>query len=254
MNTPTADLRNRDFGKILLIKLSAVGDVVHTIPVLNKLRRRYPAAQLDWLVTPAIAELLRHHPAISNVIEFEREDWSTPWRLTPFISYARLAVEAAKDRLRSGDRHARAVPHRDLHARDRRAGADRIRPAARERLGRLAAKVSRRKRASMPGRARARAAGSPTRITSRCPRSTCMRSTVISASGRCSASTTAPPIFPFRFRGEAMNRIDALLRLLRRREQEARRAGARHDLGNQAMAQRRLRRSGAPFPATKALP
>jgi heptosyltransferase I len=86
------DLHQRDFRKILLIKLSAVGDVVHTIPVLNKLRARYPAAQLDWLVTPAIAELLRHNPAIDNVIEFAREDWATPWRLTPFVSYARLAA------------------------------------------------------------------------------------------------------------------------------------------------------------------
>lgn len=86
------DLTRRDFRKILLIKLSAVGDVVHTIPVLKKLRRRYPMAQLDWLVTPAIAELLRHHPAITNVIEFEREAWSTPWRLAPFASYARLAT------------------------------------------------------------------------------------------------------------------------------------------------------------------
>ena len=80
MTSPSADLKSRDFRKILLIKLSAVGDVVHTIPVLNKLRRRYPAAQLDWLVTPAIAELLRHHPAITNVIEFARDEWSKPWR------------------------------------------------------------------------------------------------------------------------------------------------------------------------------
>jgi lipopolysaccharide heptosyltransferase I len=90
---PPADLTRRDFRKILLIKLSAVGDVVHTIPVLNKLRRRYPMAQLDWLVTPSIAELLRHHPAISNIIEFERDAWSTPWRFTPFASYARLATK-----------------------------------------------------------------------------------------------------------------------------------------------------------------
>ena len=81
-----------DFSKILLIKLSAVGDVVHTIPVLNKLRRRYPAAQIDWLVTTPIAELLRHHPAITNVIEFAREEWQSPWRLTPFANYARLAA------------------------------------------------------------------------------------------------------------------------------------------------------------------
>jgi heptosyltransferase I len=90
---PSVDLSNHDFRKILLVKLSAVGDVVHTIPVLNKLRRRYPSAQLDWLVTPTIAELLRHHPAITRIIEFEREAWSKPWRLAPFASYARLAAE-----------------------------------------------------------------------------------------------------------------------------------------------------------------
>jgi heptosyltransferase I len=88
-----ADLRNREFRKILLIKLSAVGDVVHTIPVLNKLRRRYPAARLDWLTTPPIAELLRHNPAISNVIEFVREDWRAPWRLAPLADSARLAAK-----------------------------------------------------------------------------------------------------------------------------------------------------------------
>jgi 3-deoxy-D-manno-octulosonic-acid transferase/heptosyltransferase-1 len=98
LTSPPADLRSHDFRKILLIKLSAVGDVVHSIPVLNKLRRRYPTARLDWLVTPQIAELLRHHPAITNVIEFAREDWSTPWRLAPFASSARLAA-----RLRAAD-------------------------------------------------------------------------------------------------------------------------------------------------------
>jgi heptosyltransferase I len=93
LTSPSAELRSRDFRKILLIKLSAVGDVIHTIPVLNKLRRRYPSAQLDWLVTPAIAELLRHNPAITNVIEFAREDWSRPWTPAPFVSYTRLAAK-----------------------------------------------------------------------------------------------------------------------------------------------------------------
>ena len=83
MTSFSADLRSRDFRKILLIKLSAVGDVVHTIPVLNKLRQRYQSARLDWLVTPAIAELLRHNTAISNVIEFprERRGCAAVWRL-----------------------------------------------------------------------------------------------------------------------------------------------------------------------------
>ena len=88
-----ADLKSRDFKKILLIKLSALGDVVHTIPVLNKLRRRYPNARIDWLVTPGIAELLRHNPAITNVIEFLRDEWSEPWRPAPYVSTARLIAQ-----------------------------------------------------------------------------------------------------------------------------------------------------------------
>ena len=93
MSLPSADLRNRDFRKILLIKLSAVGDVVNTLPVLNALRRRYPSARIDWLVTSAIAELLRHHQAVSNVIEFARDDWSKPWTPRPFVGYARLMAK-----------------------------------------------------------------------------------------------------------------------------------------------------------------
>lgn len=90
------ELRSRDFSKILLIKLSAVGDVVHTIPVLNKLRRRYPNAQLDWLVTPAIAELIQHHPAISNVIPFTRKPGAAPFGVGGVVALAGYARLAAK--------------------------------------------------------------------------------------------------------------------------------------------------------------
>ncbi len=96
MTLSADELRSRDFSKILLIKLSAVGDVVHTIPVLNKLRRRYPNAQLDWLVTPGIAELLRHHPAISNVLAFARAVRAGPWglgSLAALAGYVRLATK-----------------------------------------------------------------------------------------------------------------------------------------------------------------
>ena len=87
---PADALASRDFKSILLIKLSAIGDVVHTFPVLNKLRQRYPKARIDWLVTPDIAELLRNNPAISNVIEFSRAEWSAPWRAAPYFGVARL--------------------------------------------------------------------------------------------------------------------------------------------------------------------
>jgi lipopolysaccharide heptosyltransferase I len=68
-------LRAKQFDCILLIKPSALGDVIHTIPVLVKLRARYPAARIDWLLRPDIADLIRHHPALSNVVPFERNSY-----------------------------------------------------------------------------------------------------------------------------------------------------------------------------------
>ena len=84
----TAHIRTRDasalqsteFSRILLIKPSALGDVVHTIPVLVKLRARYPGARIDWLITPENAEIVRCHPALSNVVLFARRDFSKPGR------------------------------------------------------------------------------------------------------------------------------------------------------------------------------
>ncbi len=87
---PADDLKSRDFHNILLIKLSALGDVVHTFPLLNKLHDRYPKARIDWLVAADFAELLAHNPAIANVIEFPRDEWSTLWRWAPYAGAARL--------------------------------------------------------------------------------------------------------------------------------------------------------------------
>lgn len=75
-NSDVLALRSAEFSRILLIKPSALGDVVHTIPVLVKLRARYPRAQIDWLITPENAEIVRCHPALSNVVLFARRDFS----------------------------------------------------------------------------------------------------------------------------------------------------------------------------------
>ncbi|PYK10494.1 MAG: hypothetical protein DME61_03220 [Verrucomicrobia bacterium] len=75
-NADASGLKSAEFSRILLIKLSGLGDVVHTLPVLVKLRARYPAARIDWLITPENAEIVRCHPALSNVVLFERRDFS----------------------------------------------------------------------------------------------------------------------------------------------------------------------------------
>ena len=68
------NLRDANFSRILLIKPSALGDVVHTLPVLAKLRARFPQARIDWMLTPENAELVRYHPAISNIVIFARRE------------------------------------------------------------------------------------------------------------------------------------------------------------------------------------
>lgn len=67
-------------GRILIIKPSAIGDVVHSLPVLNLLRRKWPAAHVSWLVASACAGLLDGHPQIDDVIIFDRRRFGKGWR------------------------------------------------------------------------------------------------------------------------------------------------------------------------------
>ena len=66
--------------RILIIKPSAIGDVVHTLPVLAMLRKRWPAAHIAWLVTPACSGLLEGHPLLDEVILFDRRGYAKSWR------------------------------------------------------------------------------------------------------------------------------------------------------------------------------
>jgi lipopolysaccharide heptosyltransferase I len=78
MTSKLRSLTTENFQRILLIKPSAVGDIVHTLPVLVRLRERFPDARIDWFITPENADLVRHHPDLSNVVLFDR------WRYSRF--------------------------------------------------------------------------------------------------------------------------------------------------------------------------
>jgi heptosyltransferase-1 len=60
---------------ILIVKLSAIGDVIHTLPALDALRRLYPDADITWVVEEAAADLLMGHPALNRVIVSRRKSW-----------------------------------------------------------------------------------------------------------------------------------------------------------------------------------
>ena len=62
-------------GEILIIKLSSIGDVVHTLPSLGALYHLYPSANITWLVEEDASTLLEGHPYLNRVIVSRRKRW-----------------------------------------------------------------------------------------------------------------------------------------------------------------------------------
>lgn len=60
---------------ILIVKLSAIGDVIHTLPSLAALRNLYPDAHITWAVEEAAADLVANHPYLDQVLISRRKSW-----------------------------------------------------------------------------------------------------------------------------------------------------------------------------------
>lgn len=68
--------------RVLLVKTSSLGDVVHNLPVASDIARRYPDARIDWVVEESFSALPRLHPAIGRVLPVAIRRW----RQHPFAS------------------------------------------------------------------------------------------------------------------------------------------------------------------------
>jgi heptosyltransferase I len=65
--------------RILIIKPSALGDIVLALPALSALKHSFPEASISWLVRPEFAPLIAGHPFISDIILFDRKQLSKWW-------------------------------------------------------------------------------------------------------------------------------------------------------------------------------
>ena len=61
--------------KILLVKTSSLGDVVHNLPVASDIRAAAPAAEIDWVVEESFAAIPRLHPAVVRVLPVAIRRW-----------------------------------------------------------------------------------------------------------------------------------------------------------------------------------
>ncbi|HJQ81810.1 MAG TPA: glycosyltransferase family 9 protein [Lacipirellulaceae bacterium] len=70
--------------RILIVRLSAIGDVIHGIPVLCALREAMPRAFIGWVAEGTAGDLLDAHPALDELVRVPRRWWKSPrvvWRL-----------------------------------------------------------------------------------------------------------------------------------------------------------------------------
>jgi len=58
--------------RIAIVMMSAAGDAVHTLPVVNALKRQHPASHITWILQPAPATLVQGHRAVDEIILFDR--------------------------------------------------------------------------------------------------------------------------------------------------------------------------------------
>jgi heptosyltransferase-1 len=66
--------------RILLVRVSAIGDIVFASPLVTSFRRAYPRAHIAWLVQPECRPLLEQHPDLDEVIVWPGGEWRALWR------------------------------------------------------------------------------------------------------------------------------------------------------------------------------
>lgn len=83
--------------RILIVKMSALGDIIHALPVLDYLRQAAPGVEIDWVVEEQNKNILEGHPLIRNLISIN----TRAWRKGPFSANTFREIGAIIGQLRS---------------------------------------------------------------------------------------------------------------------------------------------------------
>ncbi len=66
--------------EVCIVMLSALGDAVHVLPVVNALKRAWPETRITWLIQPVPFRLVRDHEAVDRFVVFHRRKGLAAWR------------------------------------------------------------------------------------------------------------------------------------------------------------------------------
>jgi len=67
--------------RILIVKTSSLGDILHAFPILDYLKEHFPKARVDWVVERPFAELICRHPLVRQTLLIDTRAWrKNLWR------------------------------------------------------------------------------------------------------------------------------------------------------------------------------
>jgi lipopolysaccharide heptosyltransferase I len=67
--------KGANFQKILIVKPSSLGDVVHSLPFLNAIHRCFPGAEIHWVIAKGFEELIERHPMVDKCMVIQKDLW-----------------------------------------------------------------------------------------------------------------------------------------------------------------------------------
>jgi heptosyltransferase-1 len=82
---------------ILIVRLTARGDVVFATPLIQAFRRTYPDARITWLAESHTADLVLHNPHLDDVIVWDRKEWKRLLRRGRLLTLGRLALDFVRE-------------------------------------------------------------------------------------------------------------------------------------------------------------
>ncbi len=83
--------------KILIIKPSSLGDIIHSLPFLSALRECFPRAEIHWVVAKAFYGLLEGHPMLDRLWVFDKDKWKRLSGLTGTAGEIRAFIRNLKN-------------------------------------------------------------------------------------------------------------------------------------------------------------
>jgi len=89
--------------RILIIKTSSMGDIIHCLPVVNDILTHYPNAQIDWVVEDSFEDIPRMHPSINQVISVAIRRWrksilnKATWNEISTLKHSLIQYDAVVD-------------------------------------------------------------------------------------------------------------------------------------------------------------